>query len=404
MPLKTRQLFTNRSFLLFFISQNLINCGSIIQVVAVARLIVNMTNSGLLTGFSIVCAPLPGVFLSLLAGSAGDRFLAKKILICLDILRGCLVLIFIFCKSVSFAFSIMILISTFDVLYSPSKNKLLTAIMKNQNFFDANSLLSGGNGAVSMFTPLLIGFIIGLFGVKTAFFIGSLMYFLSSGLLSGINTNNRLIETIENNKLSDISESIRYCMNNKLLKHAILTIAFVDFGTICVNIVFYSLAFDTLNVSSSYWGLLLSVLYGMNLFSMFILIRFRKYFASNTLQISQLLLMGVSFVWCFYSVVKNPLYLLISVAAEGLCISICNTLLMTCILENARMDCTARVVGIKDLASNTAKLLGIAFTYLLLNFLGVSGIFASCFAIAFIYSALQLLIYNFSSKKRSRNF
>lgn len=400
---KTKRLFISRRFLLFFISQNLINCGAIIQVVAVARLIVNMTSSGLLTGFSIVCAPLPGVLLSLFAGSMGDSFQARNLLICFDLLRGCLVLLFIFCKTASSVFSVMILISTFDVLYNPSRNKLLTSIMGRENLLDGNSLLSGGYGAVSMVTPLLIGLCIGSFGVKAAFIIGSVPYFLSAALLSGVIVQNRPVKSIDTNRLSFISDYIRYCLNKPPLRNAILTIAFIDFGTICVNIVFYSLAFDKLNVSSVYWGLLLSVLYGMNLFSMMILIRFRKLFEGKPLLISQVLLISVSFIWCFYSVVSNPLFLLIGVAIEGLCISICNTLLLTCVLKNAGKDYTARIVGVKDLTSNSAKLLGITFTYLFIRFLGVSGIFISCFAIVFTYAAIQFVFMSRKTPKRSRN-
>lgn len=392
MPQNIRRLFMNRRFLLFFISQNLINCGAIIQIVAIARLIVDMTSSGLLTGFSIICAPVPGVLLSLVAGSIGDRFQAKKLLIFFDIMRGCFTLLFIFCKTASSVFAVMILISTFDVLYCPSKNKVLTSIMGSENLLDGNSLLSGGYGAVSMVTPLLIGLFIGSFGVKSAFIVCSLMYFLSSALLSGVNIKSRQIENMGTDRRSYIFDGIRYCFKTPPLRRAILTTAFMDFGTICVNIAFYSLAFDTMNVTSAYWGFLLSVLYGMNLFSMMILIRFRKYFSGNSLIIPQFLLIGVSFVWYFYSVARNSLYLLIGVASEGLCISICNTLLMTCILENARKYCTARVVGVKDLASNISKLLGIAYTYLFLKFLGVSGIFISCSLIIFTYAAVQLVL------------
>ena len=75
---KTERLFISRRFLRFFVSQSFVSCGAFIQVVAAARQLVVLTDSGLLTGFSVVCAPLPGVLLSLAAGNLGDRLRGRE--------------------------------------------------------------------------------------------------------------------------------------------------------------------------------------------------------------------------------------------------------------------------------------------------------------------------------------
>ena len=101
MPRGTGRFFISRRFLLFFVSQSLVSCGAFIQVVAVGQRLVGITNSGLLTGLSMVCAPLPGVLLSLIAGGIGDRAKARNLLLLFDLLRGGLLLLYPFCSSAS---------------------------------------------------------------------------------------------------------------------------------------------------------------------------------------------------------------------------------------------------------------------------------------------------------------
>ena len=168
-PRRTDRLFINRRFLLFFISQNLVSCGVFIQVIAVAHRIVGITNSGLLAGFSIVCAPLPGVLLSLFAGNLGDRLRSKNLLMCFDLLRGGLVLLFAFCRSAPALFTVMMLSGVLDVLYSPSRNKTLTAVLGREDLLRGNSLLNGGYGAVSLVMPVLTGTIVGFCGTVPCF-------------------------------------------------------------------------------------------------------------------------------------------------------------------------------------------------------------------------------------------
>jgi MFS family permease len=137
-----------------------LGCGALSQAIAIARLYVTLTHSGLAAGFGMVCAPLPGVALALLAGSLGDRVPVQKFLVFLDALKGVLTLGFLFCASARSVFAVMLVVNAFDVLYLPSKNKLLTLILPKERLLDGNSALIGGVGAASLLTPLLVGLLL----------------------------------------------------------------------------------------------------------------------------------------------------------------------------------------------------------------------------------------------------
>ncbi|OPX90262.1 MAG: Major Facilitator Superfamily protein [Pelotomaculum sp. PtaB.Bin104] len=375
---KKRKLYINKHFVLFFLSQTVLGCGLCIQNIAFAQLLLEKTGSGLTTGFSMITAPLPGMIFSIFAGNLGERLPSKNVLIVLDILKGLAILFIIFSNTGLIMF-IMLLVNFLDVLYTPSKNKILRSIIGKDELLNGNSILNGGYGLISLTTPMIMGFFISIYGPRPAFLINSLLCFLSSFLLSKIK-----IKSYDNQDTLSLSVK-KYFFRLKGLKNTILTLAVIDFGTTSVNIAFYSFAFDTLKVSSSYWGLMLSILYGMNLFSMLLLMCFKKWFSRFSRGITYLMLAIVSCVWCYYCFSNNILYILVVVAIEGICLSLVNTLLTTDILENTKKEYIARVTGIRLLTSNCAKLLGICSSYVFMLFYRPRFVFVASAFIMLIY-------------------
>ena len=388
-PVNAGRLTGNRRFLLFFMSQNFVACGALIQVIAVARLLVSSTSSGLTAGFGMVCAPIPGILFSLLAGSLGDRLNSKRLLIAFDLCRGSLVLLYSVCRAPLPVFSLMTLVNLLNVLYSPSKNKLLTSLLDQSDLIRGNSVLSGGYGAVSLVIPALAGLLVIARGVGISFLLSGGAYFLSALMLSGLNAGAGGLPKSKPDRRQDITKGLNYCLGKAPLRKAILLLAALDFGTVSVNIAFYSLAFDTLQVSSGAWGVLLSVLYGMNLVSMLLLLRFKKDFRINPLLKAPLLLMAVALSWLYYSVTRNPLLLLAGAAVEGLCGSLLSVMLLTHIQETSRQDYMARVTGTRELFSNIAKITGVGLTYLLMIYYGINVIFLINASLVFAFAAIQ---------------
>jgi hypothetical protein len=324
------------------------------------------TNSGLAAGFGMVCAPLPGVALALFAGSLGARLPVQNFLVFLDLLKGFLTLGFLFCASARQVFGVMLVVSAFDVLYLPSKNRLLTLILPKERLLDGNSALIGGVGVSSLVTPLLVGLLMDRYPVAFAFFLDSGLNFLSAFLLSFVRVRYPQAGTSKaRGHLDGIWEGFRFCLKSRRLRGLVLTLAVLDFGMTAVNIAFYSLAFDALRVTSAYWGVLLSLLYGMNLFAMLILNRARGFFKKHAGAAARLCMAVISLMWLCYGTLPVRTVLPLCTAAEGLCLSVCGALLLTAVLESARADCVGRVMGIRDLTGNLSKLSGIGMTFIL---------------------------------------
>lgn len=370
----------------------MLNFGASVQLIAVSSLLIKVTGSGTVTGFSIVCAPLPGIIFSLFGGKIGDKFRAKRLLVAFDVARGLTVSLFIFCKSVVTALVLLLILSIIETLYYPSKNKIIAMILKKDDLVSGNALLSGGIGAVNLLTPVLAGIAVSFLGVNAAFLAIGASYLLSAAFLSCIKTKyfkNRTVKT--GSRKSDAAESFRICFNNKLLRKVILTAAVIDYCTIAVNIAFYSFAFDYMKVSSGYWGAYLSILYGMNIVSMLILMRYKSFFRKKEIASINVLLFCLSAVWLFYSAMQSRIFVLAAGAVEGICNSLCVTLITTCILENSKKGYTARIFGVQYVLSSFAKLLGAVFTYTLLRRFSFRFIFISSAAIIAAYAFCAIL-------------
>lgn len=371
----------------------MLNFGASVQLIAVSSLLIKVTGSGAATGFSIVCAPLPGIIFSLFGGKIGDKFRAKRLLVAFDVVRGLTVILFIFCKSVVTAIILLLALSIIETLYYPSKNKLIAMILKKDDLVSGNALLSGGIGAVNLLTPVLAGVAVSLLGVNTAFLTIGASYLLSAAFLSSIKATNlkgRAVIT-DGKKSGTAADSFRICFKNKLLRKVILTAAVIDYCTIVVNIAFYSFAFDYMKVSSGYWGAYLSILYGMNIVSMLILMRYKSFFRKKEIASINVLLFCLSAVWLFYSATQSRVLVLAAGAVEGICNSLCVTLITTCILENSKKGYTARIFGVQYVLSSFAKLIGAVFTYAMLRRLSFRFIFISSAAIIAAYAFCAVL-------------
>lgn len=392
-----RNALTNRSFLLFFLSQVSSGLGDTFQLIAATSLLVKITGSGLAAGFGMICAPMPSIILSLFAGSLGDRLNEKFVLMTLDVLRAFVAIFFVFAHDILAVYILLLLLSSLDALYYPSRNKMLTGTLESKNLMVGNSVLSGGYGFVYLIGPTLAGIIVGVFDVDVAFYINGLSFILSALLISNIQVRNHKGNTYtgrlrkQRSLIKDTREGIEYCRNIPALRSILLTAAVISLGTISVNVAFYPFAFDTLGVSSKGWGIMLSVLYGTSLLAMLISMGISKKGLRHPLFVVTLLLLGVSFIWLSYGVIDSLTEVLLLQIMEGTLLALCNIFINTQIQLSANKGFLARVMGINDIVCNSGKLLGAGCTYMVLRFFSTRYVFMMSAFILFTFCVLRLL-------------
>lgn len=398
-----QNLHNDEKFVLFLFSQGVSSFGDAFQFIAATYLIVNITGSGFSAAFGLICSPILSILFSALAGYISDNKKDKTLLVLIDLIRGLIVLIFIYKHTISEIYSLIIVLSILDIFYNPPKRKFTTRILKNSQLMKGNSLLTGLTGGVYIVAPILAGILINNYGTDIAFFINSISFFISAFCIIIIKCKINKHDVTSKIKMSfknttdSLFEGIAYCLNTYTLRKTIFIGTVICFATTSVNIAFYPFAFNTLKVSNKIWGIMMSIFYGANLLAMPISLvgcfKIKTYYKI----IIPLSLMGISVIWFSYGSTSKISLILFLQLLEGTILSYLNIILLSQIQIKSKNDFLGRIVGINDFINNLGKVLGIGCTYTLLRMTSSYAVFLFCAIITSTYA-----VYTFMSTKIHR--
>ncbi len=384
-------LCSNYSFFIFSISQGISNLGDAFQFIAITTLLVNISGNGLSAGFAIVSTPICSLFLSPFAGSLGDRFNEKYVLIFLDVFRGLIAILFVLSEEIWSIYCLMLLLSSIEILYNPSRKKLISCLLKNKEFMIGNSIISGISGLTFVIGPLLAGFIINFLGIKTIFYINSLTFFMSALLIIFIKTNKKYIffKTKGKKTKEKIYEGIitgfTYFNNTPRIKFLVFMGTALALGTASVNMTFYSFAFDFLKVSSKSWGIMMSVFYGARLIAMSLSLLFSGQINRRITTSMYICFLSVAIIWFCYGNINNLILIVVLQFLEGTALGLVEILLNSQLQIVSQEDYMARVISINDVINNFGKLFGSLYTYIFIQILSSQSIF--------ILNSMLILVY-----------
>jgi len=215
----------NPDFRNLFIGQLVSQTGDWFNSVALFTLLLSLTGSGETVGYVLIIKLLPSFFAGPLAGVVADRFNRKTIMIVADIVRGLLVLGFLFVQRpdqvwmVYVIAGLEIVVSSF---FDPAKSAAIPSIVSREELVPANALSSASWSITLALGAALGGLVTDAFGRNTAFVIDSLSFFISAAYIIRVHlrfaterqrSRNRL-SIAEITGLSDFIEGARYLRSN----------------------------------------------------------------------------------------------------------------------------------------------------------------------------------------------
>lgn len=400
-----------RSFLLFLTSQGISNIGDTFQLIASAMLIIKITGSGLSAGFGLISSCIPGILFSTLAGGLGDIFREKYMLITVDLLRAAVVILFIGSSDVITVYILLAVLSSLDVLYSPPRKRLIVNIADTGEIITANTLLSGISGAAYLFGPVLAGIIVGRFGTEAAFFINSMSFVLSALIILFVKYRRAPGKVLSGNIfpgrffpgkiLRGIKDGFTYYRSSAPIREIVSIAAVIGFMGISVNIAFYSLAFDVLKVTGKGWGYMLSVYYGISLAAVPIPFILKEKVDKFPIAAVYPLLLVISTVWFFYGIADNYFTVLVLLVIEGISFTFCGILLGTYLQIITKRSFVARISGVNDIIGSVARILGIAYAYLVISVFS-SGILFTINSLAIASFAFYKIFYRYRRREKTQ--
>jgi MFS family permease len=172
-----RKLWTGQ-----FISQT----GDWFNNVALFTLILNLTGNSESVGYILIIKLLPTFFFGPFAGVVADRFNRKAIMILSDVLRGFLVLGFLFIKNPDQVW-IVYLITALQVVgttfFEPANSASIPMIVQRRGLITANALASMSWSITLSVGAALGGLVTDVLGRETAFVIDSISFFISAAFI-----------------------------------------------------------------------------------------------------------------------------------------------------------------------------------------------------------------------------
>jgi predicted MFS family arabinose efflux permease len=173
----------NPAFRHLFVGQIVSQTGDWFNSVAIFTLLLSLTGSGEAVGYILILKLLPAFFVGPLAGVVADRYDRKKIMIATDLLRGFLVLGFLFVDrpdQIWIVYTLTALEVAIAAFFDPARSAAIPSIVSRRELISANAL-SGASWSITLAVGAALGGVVtGAFGRDTAFVINALSFFVSA--------------------------------------------------------------------------------------------------------------------------------------------------------------------------------------------------------------------------------
>ena len=215
----------NHDFRNLFVGQLVSQTGDWFNSVALFTLLLSLTGSGEAVGYILIIKLLPSFFAGPLAGVVADRFNRKTIMIVADLIRGVMVLGFLFVQRPEQVWIVYVLaaleiaVSTF---FDPAKSASIPNIVSREELVPANALSAASWSVTLAMGAALGGIVTDAFGRNAAFLIDSASFFVSAAYIARVRIRSSTHKPERTKHLSladatgvtDFIEGARYLRSN----------------------------------------------------------------------------------------------------------------------------------------------------------------------------------------------
>ncbi|MDI6752114.1 MAG: MFS transporter [bacterium] len=256
-----RKVLKNRRFFLLCIGQATSCFGDSLTTIALIGLIAWFTGGAkeINMMWLMLSCIAPQVLLGPFAGVFVDRLKRKNIMILSDLIRGFLILLIPFTQSTYQIFIIAFLVSIADIFFSPAYSAFIPNIVEKKELFVANSILTSTREFMNLIGPAIGGVIIGLFGIKSIFFIDAVTFFLSALAIWNIPAE----EALESKRLpqrffSELKDGLIYIRRNRVISFICLLFCAMMLAGGTINLVLPLFVNEVLQKGVKEFGFLMS--------------------------------------------------------------------------------------------------------------------------------------------------
>ncbi len=255
-----KQKLFSKDFTLVVIGQIISLFGNATIRFALPLYLLNLTGSSALYGTVTACAFIPAILLSLVGGIVADRVNKRNIMVVLDFITAAIIIAFsLLMNEVNL---ILLLTVTLMLLYGiagayqPSVQASIPALVDQDNFMAANSIINTVSSFASLTGPVIGGILYSAYGLEPVLWVCSVCFILSAVMEIFIKIPFRKQASkgsIWKIVRTDFAESIRFIQKEKpVIRKALLVVCGINlFLSAMIIVALPYLITEVLNLESS---------------------------------------------------------------------------------------------------------------------------------------------------------
>ncbi|MGM2816211.1 MFS transporter [Bacillus cereus group sp. Bce001] len=257
-----------RNICLYSIAKTVSIFGSSIYSFALGLYVLQITGSALNFAITLVLGTIPMIVMNPFAGVIADKVDKKKLVVCMDLLSGCL-LITVYIVSSHYGLNLFIIYTTtflmtvFTTFFGIGLEAAKPNIVSKERLMSINSISKIIDSVSLILGPMLGGIVFSIFNIKTFIIINGISFILSGIALLFIHF--KLFEYNINernskrgvNFIKDIKEGFSYLLEKESLKNTFhILISFNFFLGFAVTVPLPYIINIVLNLGSKQFGII----------------------------------------------------------------------------------------------------------------------------------------------------
>lgn len=240
---KYKVLLSQKKYIRLLLADLVSRFGDSIDAIAYSWIMYEITKSESLMALIIGLNYVPTVIFQPFLGVLVDRMRKKKILVCMDIIRGFIVAGVIALYNMNaltplFLCVFTLLTSTVEAIRMPAGSAFLPIILDKEYYTLGKAANYSLSRAVELIGLLLAGWLISVISSTGALIIDMLSFFISSALICSINDKEVLKAT--GKKLADIvsgfKEGVQFFNSHSIIKVLALIGLLINFGIMPLSV------------------------------------------------------------------------------------------------------------------------------------------------------------------------
>ncbi|MGE6259997.1 MFS transporter [Heyndrickxia sporothermodurans] len=152
--------------------------GNWIYLIALNISILNLTGSAAAVAGLYMIRPIAVLITNTWSGSVIDRVNKRKLMIAIDVIRGCFVFLIPFISSLPVIYVILFLINIAGSFFGPSSSVYITKMVPPEKRKRFNSMMSMTNSGAFLFGPAISGILIMYVGTELCIIINAITFFV----------------------------------------------------------------------------------------------------------------------------------------------------------------------------------------------------------------------------------